>query len=243
MSVFSEQTQGQPKKLPDLNNDGQQIALHRTNRTIDIANQLMPIEDRIAKLESMDTLNRRLQCIETSGSYKLISWWNRLGEFILSAGFVTALISLILGFFQWILSKARFKHESQLSTTKFNHESNLSNLEHQNKWRNEYLSKALDSKLDLSIRLQYLRFLQGTSQDDPAIAEWAKKEIDIFRKAQEDQIEFQGKKAQLTDMQSSVPRIRDSQTKKQQTSKIKLVENEISIIKKRLLSDGFVPVE
>lgn len=230
--IYAQTSQNNSGDSSTLNKDKQRLSFYRSNRSVDIAYQLLPIEDRISKLECIDSLNKRLKLLEDSKHSTRYSWWDKIGNFVLSTGFITALISLIIGFFKWILAKDRFEHERHLSL-----------LEHQNKWRNEYLSKALDSKLDLSIRMQFLRFLTGTSKDDTAIADWAKQEIDIYKKAQENQALYAEKKAQLTDIQSSVPRIRDIKTKELQSNKIINIEGELLTIKKTLSQDGFQPIE
>ena len=216
--------------MKSIDTNRQLLMLHRNQREIDIANALMPIEDRISKIESLDSLENREHVLETFKDTKYSSWWHRLGNFILSVGFITAIITLIIGFFKWLLEWSKFRHERKLSS-----------MEHQNKWRSEYLTKALDPMVDLSIRIQFLRFLKGTAAEDFVVAKWADEETAIIQMVFSSQIDYQQKKAEIAGLQKDLSISKDLQRISTLKNNIQKMETDMATIRSKLYMNGYSP--
>ena len=227
-----------------LNIDSSQssLSLHRTLLKNLISNSLLPLEDRIVKLESLASLETRIQNLEISKENTKSHWWNTPpSSVIISSSFITAIITGFLAFLKWILDRSKFKHEQSLSVSKFQHKQKLSLIEIQSKVRNDYFVKVLDTNLDLERKLAILRFLKNTNKEDPVLAKSANEYLEIIQQVRAKRLTYYDKSGDLATKQGSLPTINDMQLKKQVLTEIEKLEQEMKKIKTELFLDGFTP--
>ncbi len=123
-------------------------------------------------------------------------FWNSKG-FIAALALIGAAVPPMM---TWITKDA----ELRLAESEHRHTQALAAQEQRHKIRMDYFSRAIDPANDAEYRERVLRFL-GRSEDDPALREWAREELDVVApQAAERRTQHASLRAELGELESQV---------------------------------------
>lgn len=148
---------------------------------------------RVDRLEQVEKLSSRVALLEQKvpreGADRVVhavvaavKWiWTEPMKLVLSGVFFT----FVVGLLKARLDGLMFAHQREIEVEKFRHERVMKENDQRNKWRSDYLDRALDIKTPLEERLKVFRFLAAHKGEgaDASLAEWAQGELERHEEA------------------------------------------------------------